>query len=164
MRAAVGVRTVAVLLAARDRSAQVRVASRQRARAEDVCGTIRAKVAGALVEPVETGTAEQLQAALADQQLVVAAGAAGAVLLPKAARLAARNLRLAIDLNAVPPLGIEGVQVTDKGAEYDGVLCYGAIGVGETKMKVHKAAVARLFESNDQVMDAEEVYALAAGM
>jgi hypothetical protein len=41
------------------------------------------------------------------------------------------------------------------------VICYGAVGVGDTKMKVHKAAVARLFESNDQVMDAEEVFALA---
>ena len=28
-------------------------------------------------------------------------------------------------------------------------------------MKIHKAAVARLFESNDQVLDAEQVYALA---
>ena len=37
-----------------------------------------------------------------------------------------------------------------------------AIGVGQTKMKIHKAAIARLFESNDQVMDAEEVYSLAA--
>jgi hypothetical protein len=143
--------------------AQVRVGSRQRARAEDVCAAIRAKVPGAKVEPVETGAPEQLQAALANQQLVVAAGAAGAVLLSKAARQSTRGLRLAIDLNAVPPLGIEGVQVTDKAAERDGVLCYGAIGVGETKMKIHKAAVARLFESNDQVMDAEEVYALAAG-
>ena len=30
-------------------------------------------------------------------------------------------------------------------------------------MKIHKAAVARLFESNDQVLDAEEVYAIAQG-
>ena len=28
-------------------------------------------------------------------------------------------------------------------------------------MKVHKAAVARLFERNDQVLDAEEIYAIA---
>ena len=28
-------------------------------------------------------------------------------------------------------------------------------------MKVHRAAVARLFESNDQVLDAEQIYALA---
>jgi hypothetical protein len=61
----------------------------------------------------------------------------------------------------VPPLGIEGVAAGDKGVERDGVIGYGALGVGGTKMKVHKAAVARLFESNDQIMDAEEVYALA---
>jgi hypothetical protein len=38
---------------------------------------------------------------------------------------------------------------------------YGAIGIGEMKMKIHKAAIARLFESNDQMLDAEEIYALA---
>jgi hypothetical protein len=27
-------------------------------------------------------------------------------------------------------------------------------------MKIHKAAIARLFERNDQVLDAEQVYAL----
>jgi hypothetical protein len=73
-------------------------------------------------------------------------------------------LRVAIDLNAVPPLGIEGVEATDKGQERDGVVCYGALGVGATKMKVHKAALARLFDSNDQVLDAEEVYALAEAL
>jgi hypothetical protein len=41
------------------------------------------------------------------------------------------------------------------------VIGYGAVGVGDTKMKIHKAAIARLFQSSDQVMDAEEVYALA---
>ncbi len=70
-------------------------------------------------------------------------------------------MKVAIDLNAVPPLGIEGVEVGDKGKERDGVIGYGAIGVGDTKMKIHRAAVARLFESNDQVLDAEEVFALA---
>jgi hypothetical protein len=68
---------------------------------------------------------------------------------------------VAIDLNAVPPLGIEGVEVTDRAQPRDGVVCYGAIGVGGTKMKIHKAALARLFESNEQVLDAEEVYDLA---
>jgi len=66
--------------------------------------------------------------------------------------------------NAVPPLGIEGVGVTDKGVEHDGVISYGAVGVGDTKMKIHKAAIARLFERNDQVFDAEQVYALGEGL
>ena len=61
----------------------------------------------------------------------------------------------------MPPLGIEGVGVADKAVEQAGVICYGAIGVGDTKMKVHKAAVASLFESNDKILDAEEIYQLA---
>ena len=73
-------------------------------------------------------------------------------------------MKVAIDLNAVPPLGIEGIEVTDKGTQRDGVICYGAVGVGDTKMRIHKAAIAKLFESNDQVLDAEEVYALGEGM
>jgi hypothetical protein len=151
------------LLLARE-GAEVRVGSRQQSRAAAVCEAIRAKVAGAKVEPCAAGTDAELRPALAGRSLVVAAGAAGAVLLPTAARLAAPDMKVAVDLNAVPPLGIEGVEVTDKAKEHEGVYCYGAIGVGGTKMKIHKAAIARLFESNDLVLDAEEVYTLALGI
>ena len=61
--------------------------------------------------------------------------------------VSARSLKLAIDLNAVPPTGIAGIQPQDKAVERDGQICYGAIGVGGTKMKLHKAAIRRLFES-----------------
>jgi len=150
-------------LLARER-AEVRVGSRQQARAATVCEAIRAKVPEARLEPIATATVDNLRAALEDRTLVVAAGAAGAVLLPRSIRTAFPGVRVVIDLNAVPPLGIEGVEVTDKAAEHEGALCYGAVGVGDTKMKIHKAAVARLFESNDQVLDAEEVYALATSI
>jgi len=33
--------------------------------------------------------------------------------------------------------------------------------VGDTKMKIHRAAVAQLFEKNNLVLDAEEIYDLA---
>ena len=142
--------------------AEVRVGSRQAARAQTVCAAIAQKVAGAKLQPVGTGTPQELAAALTGRTLVVAAGAASAVLLPQAARLACKSLMVAVDLNAVPPLGIEGVGVADKGVEHEGVICYGAIGVGDSKMKIHKAAIAKLFESNDQVFDAEEIYQIAA--
>ncbi len=141
--------------------AKVRVGSRQVTRAAAVCEGLRAKIPGAHLEAAGTGTPPELAAALTDRTLVIAAGAAGAILLPRAARAACPSLKVAIDLNAVPPLGIEGVEVTDKAAPRDGVLGYGAVGVGETKMKIHKAAVARLFDSNDQILDAEEVYQIA---
>jgi hypothetical protein len=144
--------------------AHVRVGSRQLARSEAVCAAIRAKIPRAQLEAVATGTPAELTQALVDRMLVVAAGAAGAVLLPKSSRTKDLNLQVAIDLNAVPPLGIEGVEVTDQAVDRDGVLAYGAIGVGSIKMKIHRTAIARLFERNDQILDAEEVYALGQGL
>jgi len=153
---------VALLLA--KEGADVRVGSRQLARSAAVCEAIQSKIPGAKVEPRATGSEAELKDSLAGRSLVIAAGAAGIVLLPKSVRSASAELKVAIDLNAVPPLGIEGIDVTDKAVQRDGVVGYGAIGVGGTKMKIHKAAVARLFESNDQVLDAEEVYSLAQGI
>jgi hypothetical protein len=150
---------VARLLARR--GAVVRVGSRQRVRTESVCTRIRQQIPGAKLEPIATGSPAELDAALAGQALVIAAGAAGTRLLPLSAWADRPGLKVLIDLNAVPPPGIEGVEVSDKGAERSGVICYGAIGVGSMKMKIHKAAIARLFERNDQVLDAEEIDALA---
>ena len=141
--------------------ADVRIGSRQRERAEAVCEAIREQVPGAAVEAAATATASDAPKALSGRLLVVAAGAPGVVLLPKKIRTACATLQVAVDLNAVPPAGIEGVEVGDKEARRDGVTVYGALGVGHTKMKVHKAAIAKLFERNDQVLDAEEVYELA---
>src|SRR5262249_33524397 len=126
--------------------ADVRVGSRQLARAAAICQIIQDKVCGAHGEPAATGTIGELQAAVSGRVLVIAAGAAGSLLFPRSARSACPELRVAIDLNAVPPLGIEGIEVADKATEREGVLGYGAIGVGDTKMKIHKAAIARLFE------------------
>jgi hypothetical protein len=150
---------VALLLARQ--GTEVRVGSRQHARSDTTCATIRTRVPDGRLEPVAAGTPSEVTAALQGRTLVFAAGAAGVTLLPRSVRAACPGLQVAIDLNAVPPLGIEDVEVTDKGKERDGVVCYGAVGVGDTKMKVHKAALARLFERNDQVLDAEEVYAIA---
>jgi hypothetical protein len=137
----------------------VRIGSRQKERAEAVCEAIRQQVPEAQVEAVSTASSGDAPAALAGRVLVVAAGAAGVVLLPKKYRPA--TLQVAIDLNAVPPAGIEGVEVMDAGTKRDGIICYGALGVGGTKMKVHKAAIGKLFEKNSLVLDAEEVYELA---
>jgi methylenetetrahydrofolate/methylenetetrahydromethanopterin dehydrogenase (NADP+) len=144
------------------RGADVRVASRTLVRSVSVCQAIRAKVAGAKPTPVATGTSNDLAKAMAGRTIVIAAGAAGAVLLPIAAR--PPTLRVAIDLNAVPPPGIEGIEITDKAKDRDGLICYGAIGVGDTKMKIHKTAIAKLFEQNDQIVDAEEAFALGAAL
>jgi hypothetical protein len=144
--------------------AHVRLASRQQARAAAACLSIAGRIGGGSLEPVQVAKNEDLPAVVGDRTLIVAAGAAGVVLLPKSVRPACKELKVAIDLNAVPPLGVEWVEMTDRAKERDGVVGYGAIGVGETKMKLHRAAVARLFERNDQVMDAAEVFALGESL
>jgi hypothetical protein len=153
---------VALLLASQ--GATVRLASRQLVRARATVDGLKVRIPGARIEPMGVAGSEDLPEALNEQTLVVTAGAAGVVLLPKWARMACHTLKMVIDLNAVPPLGIEGVNITDRGGEHDGVLCYGALAVGDTKMKLHRRAVARLFESNDSVLDAEQVYALGEGL
>jgi len=41
---------------------------------------------------------------------------------------------------------------------------FGAIGFGALKIALHRACVARLFESNDVALDADEIYAIAKTM
>ncbi|MBI3838215.1 MAG: NAD(P)H-binding protein [Planctomycetia bacterium] len=141
--------------------ARVKAASRNRARAETICKSVAAQCPGANLTAVETNSPAQNQAALETAQIVIAAGAPGVELLSTAARASGKNLLVAIDLSAVPPLGLAGIEATDKGAERDGMACYGAIGIGGTKMKIHKAAIRQLFEAHDQVLDAEEIYRIA---
>ncbi len=148
----------------------VKVASRNLARAESVGRRVVEHLEKdnisqpGEIQPIEVATPDDTLAAVADSQIVVAAGAAGVCLLTTADRQQCHLLRVAIDLNAVPPLGIEGTAVSDKAAEHDGVLCYGAVGVGGTKMKIHRAAVQALFTSNQLVLDAQEIYQIGCDL
>jgi hypothetical protein len=64
----------------------------------------------------------------------------------------------------VPPLGIEGIEVGDAGQAQNGVVVFGAFGVGNFKTKLHKECVSRLFTRNDLVLDAEAIAEVAREM
>jgi hypothetical protein len=138
----------------------VRIGSREQQKADAARTRLAEQVPQSSFIAVSTGTPTMLHAALDGVEVVVSAGGAGAMLLPAEARRAAGSLKVLVDLNAVPPLGIEGIEVTDKGVDRDGVICFGAIGVGGMKMKIHVRAIQRLFETNDAALDAEEIFAL----
>lgn len=157
----VGSRVVRLLARA---GAEVVVASRDATRAESVCQAVRERAPKAKLTAAATPDAAGTQAALEGSALVVAAGAAGVSLLPKSLWQGHSSLKVAIDLNAVPPPGIEGIDVADKAVDRGGVVGYGAVGVGGTKMKIHRAAIQRLFETNDAVLDAEEIYELGRSL
>ena len=115
---------------------------------------------GGSVRAVQMRDASQAAAALEGGELLLNSGPAGVLLVPRDA-WAGRKLRAVADLNAVPPLGIEGVDVMDDGAAREDTTAFGALGVGGLKMKIHKACIARLFERNDVVLDAETIADLA---
>jgi len=99
-----------------------------------------------------------------DAQIVFATGAAGVRLLGERHWKGLEQLEVLADANATPPLGIEGVDMMDRGELRHGKVCWGAIGFGTLKLAVHKACIAKLFERNDHIFDAEEIYAIAREM
>jgi methylenetetrahydrofolate/methylenetetrahydromethanopterin dehydrogenase (NADP+) len=134
----------------------VSVGSRQLERARATAERLTA-VTGSAVTAFATTDPIALRAGLQGKAVVVAAGASGVTLLPADVLKTLPELKVVVDLNAVPPLGIEGIAVTDKGTDRDGVVCFGALGIGGTKMKIHKKAIQELFTANDRVLDAEQV-------
>jgi methylenetetrahydrofolate/methylenetetrahydromethanopterin dehydrogenase (NADP+) len=109
-------------------------------------------------EPADRGELETL---LDGAQVVLSAGPAGVPVLRRDFWAQHPTIELLADYNAAEPLGIEDTEATDDMAEYDGKLVLGALAIGGPKMKVHKTCVRRLFESNDQVLDTDAVYAIA---
>lgn len=147
------------------RGSAVRLASRSEERAGEAVDRIRTAVPNADLQPMVAGDEEATRASLDGSHAVIACGAAGVQLIASAMLAQLSQLRVAIDLNAVPPAGIESIKPTDAGRQVDGgPIVYGAIGVGGQKMKIHKAAIQKLFTGNDHFLDAEEVLALGESL
>jgi methylenetetrahydrofolate/methylenetetrahydromethanopterin dehydrogenase (NADP+) len=153
----VGLRAAALL--ARE-GATVAVTSRSLDRAQAAGARLKAQL-GVEVTPLEARDDEGVARALKGADLCLTAGAAGVTLLRRAVWAGHPTLRAMADVNAVPPLGIEGIEAADKDVEREGKRVFGALGVGSLKMKVHRACIARLFERNDAVVDLDEVYRVA---
>jgi methylenetetrahydrofolate/methylenetetrahydromethanopterin dehydrogenase (NADP+) len=135
--------------------ADVVITSRRGADAKTVEG-LRRRFGGA-VRTATMADPSQAAAVLEGAELLLSAGPAGVRVVPREAWAGRKGLRAVADLNAVPPSGVEGIEAADSGVERDGVTVFGALGVGSLKMKIHKACIARLFEQNDLVLDAETI-------
>jgi methylenetetrahydrofolate/methylenetetrahydromethanopterin dehydrogenase (NADP+) len=152
----------AALLLARE-GAQVAITGRKLGGAQAACDAIEARY-GIEVQAIEAPTRLERSAALAGAQIVLATGAAGITLLEAADWRENATLELVADANASPPAGIAGVGLSDRGANSDGKILFGALGFGALKLALHRACIARLFEQNDLLLDAEEIYGIAKQM
>jgi len=153
----VGVRAAGLLARA---GADVVITSRRPEQSAAVIEQIQQRFGGS-VRAVALADGAQAAAVLEGAELLLNTGPAGVRLVPRGAWAGRAGLLAAADLNAVPPLSIEGIEVTDDGVERDGVKVFGALGVGSLKMKIHKACIARLFERNDLVLDVETIAEVA---
>jgi threonine dehydrogenase-like Zn-dependent dehydrogenase len=140
--------------------ARVTITSRKPEQGEKARQFINARF-NVQVESATLADPSQLARVLDGVAVLLNAGAAGVQMASRAAWAAVKTLKVAVDLNAVPPPGIEGVDVNDSGLVKDGVAVFGAFGVGNFKTKLHKACVARLFTRNDLVLDAEAIAEVA---
>jgi len=134
--------------------ADVTITSRKPEDGERVSAEI-CKRFGGTVRSIALREPSQAAAAVEGCEVLLNAGPAGVMLIPRAAW--AGKLKVVVDLNALPPLGVEGVEVNDDGETREGAIAFGALGVGNFKMKLHKECIARLFTRSDLVLDAETI-------
>jgi methylenetetrahydrofolate/methylenetetrahydromethanopterin dehydrogenase (NADP+) len=156
----VGQRAAALL--ARE-GAAVSITGRKLEVVQAACKAIKSRF-GSEIRAVAAPTHVERGSAIEGAQIVLATGAAGITLLEAAQWQNNATLELVADANASPPAGIEGVASNDRGTESHGKILFGALGFGALKLALHRGCIARLFEQNDLLLDAEQIYALAKTM
>jgi methylenetetrahydrofolate/methylenetetrahydromethanopterin dehydrogenase (NADP+) len=156
----VGQRAAALL--ARE-GASVAITGRKLEVVQSACDAIKSRF-GADVKAIAAPTLAERGSAIDGAEIVLATGAAGIMLLEAKRWQDSSTLELVADANASPPAGIEGVALSDRGTISHGKILFGPLGFGALKLALHRACIARLFEQNDLLLDAEEIYALAKTM
>jgi len=143
--------------------AKVSITSRTMNRASSVCQAIDDQY-GIEIEPLQASDNQQRASAIADAHVVFASGAGGINLLDEQQWSGLPQLEILIDANATPILGIGGIEMMDRGVERHSKMCWGAIGFGSFKLALHRACIESLFETNNLILNAEEIYAIAVKM
>ena len=102
---------------------------------------------------------------IADIDVVFCTAKAGVQVLNAAVLNAAKNLKVAADINAVPPLGIEGVKRSHFGeplvhaGQSPGAVGIGALAVGDVKYKLQNRLLRRLLDAEQSLyLDFREAF------
>jgi methylenetetrahydrofolate/methylenetetrahydromethanopterin dehydrogenase (NADP+) len=153
----------AAIMLAKEGASEVVISSRQMQRSEQACTDMKNSF-DVDITPAEAADCDSRGKLIEDAQVVFATGAAGIELLKPEHWENNSNIELMADANATPPIGIGGTDMMDRGQDRNGKIVWGAIGFGTLKLALHRACIEKLFESNDQLFDAEEIFTLAKTM
>lgn len=151
----------AVLLA--KSGANVRLTSRKQERSVEACNEMHERF-GVDMIPMQASDDESINQSLEGAHVVFGAAKSGIQLLNANQWQEHPSLELIADVGTSKILGFEGIDVMDKDTERYGKRIFGGIGIGALKLKLHRACISKLFESNDAVLDAEAIYKIAQTM
>jgi methylene-tetrahydromethanopterin dehydrogenase len=111
------------------------------------------------------GSSEPLkEQAIKDVDVILAAGRAGVQIVSAQQVAKAPNLKVAADVNAVPPAGIEGLGAQDDGVALKGTgaVGIGSLAIGGVKYKVQSGLFRRMIEAEKPLfLDFRDAFALA---
>ncbi len=119
---------------------------------------------GVKVKAADGSTAEHVRALLLDADIALCAARAGVQVISKEDLNAAKNLLIAADVNAVPPLGVQGCDLHDNGAVISehGALGIGALAIGNVKYGTQAGLFQQMTTSDKPLcLDFRHAFALA---
>lgn len=122
---------------------------------------------GLELEAADGSTEAAKSAVVARSQVVFAAARAGLQVLSAGQIRAARQLLVAADVNAVPPAGLQGLDVMANGAPFadSKVLGVGPLAIGNVKYQTELGLFRRMIESDKPVcFDFREAFELARSL
>lgn len=118
---------------------------------------------GVDVDFVDASTEEKKLAALVKSEVALCAGRAGVQIFSAEEIKKATNLLVSADVNAVPPYGIEGLDLQDNGKELPGgSLGIGALAIGDIKYKTESGLFQKMAKSDKALcLDFRDAFKLA---
>ncbi len=144
--------------------AKVTLAShRGRLAAEQRAGELGARF-GIKVASADGSSPQAKSAAIRDAEIVIAAGPAGLRILSREEISSAGALKLAADVNAVPPAGIEGVGPSDMAKPLGGgpAVGFGPLAIGNIKFKTQHKMLRMMLETDEPlILEFQEAYRVA---
>ena len=119
---------------------------------------------GVEIAAVDGSTPEGRAERLAECDIALCAARAGVQVLDAAAIAGAKTLKVAADVNAVPPLGVEGVSLHANGEPLgpNGAVAVGALAIGNVKYRTESGLFKQMTESAKPLkLDFRQAFALA---
>jgi methylene-tetrahydromethanopterin dehydrogenase len=137
--------------------------SRKLQSATSVASKINAELGTAKVCGAQAAAPDEIGEAIKDADVILAAGAAGVQLLPLNVLIDyGKRCKVLGDINAVPPLGIEGLKSTDKDKEFlPGKFGIGALAIGPLKIQIEAEMFKQAVESPKGIVDYKVAYEIA---